>query len=1714
MKGGGQMADNIQFRVDAVLGNTTQLQQQINNLKTNLNININNSQALKAIQQVQRQFEQVKIVNGEIVSLTDKVKQGYQETTTTLTKNGTLTQTIKDNYAQLQKDVDNFNKKNLNGIDFEIQKREQASKRFSQQMKSQMEAQAQLQISLNKLGMDTGSTLNTKSIQDIESLKTALSSANIGWDNNNSSIKQFSQYIDNAGNTITKFTTRHKSIENGVEVWKDTSYAVSDADGKLRKYNESQQQVINSQMNLSTMLKSAIERFAVWGVAMKVWTGLGNAVNDCISYVEDLNSAMTNIRVVTMDTKEATQDLLDTYNQMAQDLGANTTDIASGAVDWLRQGFNQEDTAELVKDSTILSKLALIDNAQATEYLTSALKGYKLEAKDAMGIIDQLTAIDLEAATSAGDMAEALSRTANMAKTTGFEMNEVLGMIATMSEVTQNSASTIGNSVKTILSRMSNVKAGLDDFEGEALNDVEKTLNRVGIALRDNQGNWYDFYDVLDEVASKWDNFSDVQQSQITTALGGTRQRENVLVALENWELVKKYAETGANSAGTAVDKYGVILESVESKQAQLTAKTQEFYSNVLSDSVMTGLLDVGKGLMDIINIGDGAVGKVLLLTTATLALSAVLSHLTDNGKKTFAELIAGFIGVEIAEGGATAGAGLFKVALDLLKAHPVIAGFALLTTALIAGKAIFDHFNVTLEEQHEKAQQAQSDYQEIASELETVNSELKTTQERIDELNSKDKLSVTDKEELETLKKTNAELAKRQAWLKIEADNKKAEATAQAKTAWDKDFNKKNEYVSRYETQPKWNMWSQQWQDQGKSISETEHIQEYIRWYGELQKELDELILKEGEAGEEQEKRYNALQTQLAGVKSYLEETGAKIQTDFLDTYDVDDETKNGWIDLRDKIADVLGITYDTGDAMEDVAEASSNLEAPTFDDVFSDYASDIQSLSEKYEILTKAQNEYNEYGNITASTMKKIIDNGLLDYLTTENGQLQFNTQALQDNATATQNSAIAKLQEALFTDLQSIALGTYQDALNSTDSDSANAELQAFQSELGNTTTKALETATAISAVNSALGTDYQFSDKQKEQADAVVANYNAMVDKVKAISTNLSTGTYTTDTSSKSKKEWWEESLDNQKAKLEANEITMDSYIKNLEKLKGKLKKGSEGYTKVNKELQDAKLDNLNNQFERGEITIDQYINKLVDLRKSYKKNTEGYKELTQQINEAKADKFADQYERGEISLNSYIKKLKDLRDGYTKNSEEWKKYNDLIEDTQLDATEEWIEKLGDARDEIDNAIDALGDINTAKEQTKYAELLSKKYKTVQSDISKIQNKLKQTNLTTKERIKLQEELNKLIKDEVDIRDEIEDSVREYYENQKEKAEKEAEKTRKETLYNKEVELYGKGGKDLWEYNNDKQIDALKQRLDAREAEKEALDEINEREELQNDLIEARLKLQNALNNKTTKILKKQEDGTWQFEYSANMADVKSAKEEVSSAEKALDDFDWEQENQQIQDEIDRLNNNAENLANQYEDAEFWADREYEQTMNGIEQTYGNTDAMVEKWMKTYGGDATKLTDGYQSVVSANNSLEQSIIDLTTAIESEYETVGTNKVSSPTDGVKSFDTGGNIVGDGLILAHDKERVLTAQQNLYFEQLVSKLPQLLKMVDISKFNVQAGGKTFNSRVNSDSANSTVINKVECVFPNINSTDGLQQAILQLPRLALQKK
>lgn len=97
----------------------------------------------------------------------------------------------------------------------------------------------------------------------------------------------------------------------------------------------------------------------------------------------------------------------------------------------------------------------------------------------------------------------------------------------------------------------------------------------------------------------------------------------------------------------------------------------------------------------------------------------------------------------------AAAGLSIFKAALNTIIIFAVVEGIQLLINA-------FDNLVLTVDEANEARSKAASDLSEAQSNLESINSELETTQQRIDELNGKDKLTFTEQGELEDLKEKN----------------------------------------------------------------------------------------------------------------------------------------------------------------------------------------------------------------------------------------------------------------------------------------------------------------------------------------------------------------------------------------------------------------------------------------------------------------------------------------------------------------------------------------------------------------------------------------------------------------------------------------------------------------------------------------------------------------------------------------------------------------------------------------------------------------------------------------------------------------------------------------------------------------------------------------------------------------------------------------------
>lgn len=163
---------------------------------------------------------------------------------------------------------------------------------------------------------------------------------------------------------------------------------------------------------------------------------------------------------------------------------------------------------------------------------------------------------------------------------------------------------------------MSNVAAGKDtDDEGEVLNDVEKTLNSLNIALRSSKGEWRSFEDVLDEVAAKWSNFTDTERSHIATAIAGTRQQENFRALMNNWKEVDKLVNVAANSTGSASKRMETYLDSIEAKTNNLKAAWENFVMSLNQSESYKSLLEMLTNLLDKLQYVDWkSVTKVLTL--------------------------------------------------------------------------------------------------------------------------------------------------------------------------------------------------------------------------------------------------------------------------------------------------------------------------------------------------------------------------------------------------------------------------------------------------------------------------------------------------------------------------------------------------------------------------------------------------------------------------------------------------------------------------------------------------------------------------------------------------------------------------------------------------------------------------------------------------------------------------------------------------------------------------------------------------------------------------------------------------------------------------------------------------------------------------------------------------------------------------------------------
>lgn len=398
-----------------------------------------------------------------------------------------------------------------------------------------------------------------------------------------------------------------KAVDESINIGSDIdNSSINQLQNALQGVNNAGRQSQNIFSSLGGSVKEAFT--SIYNVSNLLQDGMYKTVEagkKAAETVKEFNDIKTNLAMATNADSDYIDDLMNDYNSLAQELGSLTNSVAESADSWLRQGRSMADTNSLIKDSLVLSKDAELSSTDASEILTATLNGFQMAADQASKVNDILTSIDLESASGADSIGTALMKVASQANNAGVSLEKTSAIIATIKDVTQDSDESIGTAMKSILSRMNQIKAGkfVDAETGESLNDTEKVLKKIGVSMRDNTGMFRDSEGVLDDIAKKWKTLDSNSQKAVATATAGTYQYNKFIAAMDNWDKVEKLTDVAYNSEGTAQKKFeDNYLNSLEAKTNQLKSSLEGLSTSLISDDMYAGFLDGSKAIVDFVD--------------------------------------------------------------------------------------------------------------------------------------------------------------------------------------------------------------------------------------------------------------------------------------------------------------------------------------------------------------------------------------------------------------------------------------------------------------------------------------------------------------------------------------------------------------------------------------------------------------------------------------------------------------------------------------------------------------------------------------------------------------------------------------------------------------------------------------------------------------------------------------------------------------------------------------------------------------------------------------------------------------------------------------------------------------------------------------------------------------------------------------------------------
>ena len=475
------------------------------------------------------------------------------------------------------------------------------------------------QLSKVNIGGFAGGTEELKQMRTLATdLKVKLQEAfNVKL--NSLNIDQFYKSITQAGYSVEQIQSSFsKAGAQGRRAFLDLSTSVLSSNLQLKQTNS----LINQ---MGTTMMNTVK----WGIASRVFNGITQSVQQAFTYVKSLDSALTDIRIVTGQSREQMASFAEQANRAATALGKSTMDYTKAALTFYQQGLSDQDVQARTQ-ATLMAQNITGAGSQMADYLTAVWNGYRVANEEAELYVDKLAAVADSSASNMSQLAVAMSKVAATANALGVPVDKLNAQIATIVATTRQAPQSVGNALKTIYARINDIKTGSDEAQ-VSLGNYSEQMAILGFNVLDANGNLRDTGDVIDQVGAKWSELSREQQIYLARTMAGQRQYNNLIALFDNWGKYTDLVNVSMNAQGATMEKNSRYMESLEAHLNQLGTAQERLKSSLVDSDSFKGLVDLGTQLTTffanfIQSIGGGGNALLMFGSIATQVFSGIIA--------------------------------------------------------------------------------------------------------------------------------------------------------------------------------------------------------------------------------------------------------------------------------------------------------------------------------------------------------------------------------------------------------------------------------------------------------------------------------------------------------------------------------------------------------------------------------------------------------------------------------------------------------------------------------------------------------------------------------------------------------------------------------------------------------------------------------------------------------------------------------------------------------------------------------------------------------------------------------------------------------------------------------------------------------------------------------------------------------------------------------